>query len=130
MCFMWFKMTHGVLQEGNRLGSISPCLAAEVSSAKIMAFSWAVGALLLRLHLSQHYPLPLKNRVLCSSPLPSLVLQQRRVVEEMRMGRRGLRVRGGSSHLGQGVMAAQPKLGLGTSSGCRSQPPFRAHRSS
>lgn len=35
---MWFKMAHGIPQEGNRLASISPCFAAEVSSAKIMDF--------------------------------------------------------------------------------------------
>lgn len=75
MCFMWFKMAHGILQEGSRLDSVSPCFAAEVSSAKIMCFylmllKAAVGALLLSLHLSHCFLLPLKNKVLCSPPSP------------------------------------------------------------
>lgn len=86
---MWFKMAHGILQEGKRLASISPCFAAEVSSAKIMGFylmllNAALGALLLSLHVSQYFLLPLKNRVLCSSPFLSLILQDSSVEERER----------------------------------------------
>lgn len=80
MCFMWFKMAHGMPQEGNRPASISACSAAGVSSAKTLGFGLvllkaAVGALLLSLHLGQGFLLPLKNRVLCSSPFLNLTLQ-------------------------------------------------------
>lgn len=80
MCFMWFKMAHGMPQEGNRPASISACSAAGVSSAKTMGFGLvllkaAVGALLLSLHLNQGFLLPLENRVLCSSPFLNQILQ-------------------------------------------------------
>lgn len=40
-----------------------------------MLLKAAVGALLLSLHLSHCFFLPLKNKVLCSSPFPSLILE-------------------------------------------------------